>query len=276
MVERLSPLEHELQVAAGDLHYPQTPPIVQNVIRRLNPPATAARPVRRKLLWSMVLLVAFVAALMLVPPVRAAVLAWIQIGAVRILPPAPTSIPAGLPEAPPLPELFPVTATSAPSSLTPTAPSLLDLAGEMTLAEAQARLDFPILVPSGLQGLGLPERVYLQDMGGPMLVLVWLDPADPQRVRLSLHTLSSKSWAIQKAQPKVIQQVTINGQPGVWVEGPYFLQLRNQDFELTRLIEGHVLIWTQAGLTYRLETGSTLEEALLIAGSLAPLPAGTP
>jgi hypothetical protein len=37
------------------------------------------------------------------------------------------------------------------------------------------------------------------------------------------------------------------------------------------MIDGHVLIWKEGGLTYRLETDLTLEEALKIAQSLQPI-----
>jgi hypothetical protein len=223
----------------------------------------------------MVIIIAFAAGVMLVPPVRAAVLEWIQIGVVRILPPAPKPTPTDNPDKLPQPETLPVTATPAPPE-TPTTFPLPNLAGEMTLTEAQTRLDFPILVPSHPQDLGLPDQVYLQDQNGPLLVLIWLDPANPAKIQLSLHTLTPGSWGIDKFKPKVIQETSVNGQPGVWVEGPYFLQLRNLDFDLLRLIEGHVLIWTQDNLTYRLETELPLEEAILIAESLTPIPTGTP
>jgi hypothetical protein len=36
-----------------------------------------------------------------------------------------------------------------------------------------------------------------------------------------------------------------------------------------RLVSGHVLIWEEDGLTYRLETDLSMEEAVAIAESLA-------
>jgi hypothetical protein len=41
--------------------------------------------------------------------------------------------------------------------------------------------------------------------------------------------------------------------------------------ELTRLIEGHVLIWENGNITYRLETALDLKEAVKVAESLKPL-----
>jgi hypothetical protein len=280
MVDRQNRFEQEIQVIANDFSYPATPNVAQAVTLRLRPQARTSRLLARKLAWTMVIIAVLAATLMLVPPVRAAVLEWIQIGVVRIFPPAPRQAPTSLPGERPGQVLSPVTATPNSATATPPATpatfSLLNLAGETTLTEAQAQVSFPILVPSYPPELGLPDRVYLQEQSGPMLVLIWLDHANPDRVRLSLHTLARGSWGIDKMQPRVIQKTTVNGQAGVWAEGPYFLQLRNLDYEMLRLIEGHVLIWTQDNLTYRLETDLPLEEAIRVAESLTPIPAGTP
>jgi hypothetical protein len=42
--------------------------------------------------------------------------------------------------------------------------------------------------------------------------------------------------------------------------------------EFTRLVDGHVLIWADGDITYRLETNLLLEEAIRIAESLRPIP----
>jgi hypothetical protein len=276
MVDRSKSFEQEIQSAANDFTYPVTPQIAEAVMLRLKPKMQTYRLPGRRLVWALVILAVCITGLMQVPPVRAAVLEWIQIGVVRIFRPFQNPSPSGRPEGQPQLGITPVTATanarSEVPSATPASLPLPDLAGETTLDEAQRQLSFPILVPSQPEGLGLPERVYLQDQGGSMLVLVWLDPKDPKRVRLSLHTLTPGSWGIEKTSPKVVQETRVNGQPAVWTEGPYFLKLRNQDFELLRLIEGNVLIWTQNGLTYRLETDQSLEQAILMAESLGPIP----
>jgi hypothetical protein len=282
MVDRLVRFEQEIQSAAKDFSYPGTPNVAEAVMLRLKLQPQVPRLFARKFVWVMAIVVVLFSALMLVPPVRAAVLEWIQIGIVRIFPrePVPAPPPTSLPSVQPSVGIVPVMATPAPTlSIPPETPvpfSFLDLAGETTLAEAQTRVDFPILVPSYPKDLGLPDKVYLQEQGSPMLILIWLDPTNPKRVRLSLHTIAPGSWGIDKLRPKVIQQITVNGQPGVWTEGPYFLQLHNGDFEVVRLIAGHVLIWTQDKLTYRLETDLSLEEATRIAESLAPIPPTTP
>ena len=49
------------------------------------------------------------------------------------------------------------------------------------------------------------------------------------------------------------------------------LHLSNGNIDLVRLIDGHVLIWTEGNITYRLETSLSLDEALKVAESLQPI-----
>src|SRR5262249_32365160 len=111
-------------------------------------------------------------ALLLVPPVQAAVQAVIQIGVDHIFrtPPAHT----------------PTSRTPTPTPLA----SVLDRAGETTLAQAQTQVRFPIRLPAYPEDLGAPQRVFLQDLGGAAVVLVWLDPQHPGMASMSLHELS--------------------------------------------------------------------------------------
>ncbi len=250
-------LEVKLRQAGRSRVYPPTPPIARKVAMRLNQ-AAHPRLLRRRWAGAALAVLILVLTLILVPPARAAILEFIQVGVVRIF-------QAGPPPAPAL--QTPLTATPAATFL----PSVLNLAGETTLSEAQSRVDFPILIPAYPSDLGRPDHVYLQDMGSPMLVLVWMDRAHPQGVRLSLDEIAPGSWALQKFKPRLVEETKVSGQQAVWAEGPYMLQITNLNYELKRLVEGRVLIWTQSGITYRLETDLALEEAVKIAESLQPL-----
>jgi len=42
--------------------------------------------------------------------------------------------------------------------------------------------------------------------------------------------------------------------------------------KVSRLVNGHVLIWENGEVTYRLETDLSMEEAVKIAESLEPIP----
>ena len=105
-----------------------------------------------------------------------------------------------------------------------------------------------------------------------MTVLVWIDPQQPDNVLMSLHFIPTGHWAINKMGPTVIQETQVNDLSGIWAVGPYPLILSNGDIQVTRMIDGHVLIWADGEITYRLETDLSLEEAVKIAESLEPIP----
>jgi hypothetical protein len=152
---------------------------------------------------------------------------------------------------------------------------VLDLAGATTLAEARAAVNFPIPLPAYPAGLGAPSEVFVQDLDGQAVILVWRDPADPERVRLTLHLLSAPSMAeklifsLYKEDPPTVVFTTVGEHTAVWTTGPYVLHTQNGLLHEYRLIEGHVLLWNDGRLTYRLETDQDLAEAQRIAASLA-------
>jgi hypothetical protein len=262
--------EKQLLSLSKGLDYPRTPDVAGSVMRRLRASSTQTRLTlrTRRLIWSLTVVLVLFASLMLIPPARAALIEFIQIGVVRIFRSEPT------PLAPPTQEIpstaIPVTATPAPTSQ-PLIPILESLAGEMTLGEAQKAVSYPILLPSYPPDLGQPDRIFVQEAGGRMTILVWIDPQHPDKVLLSLHLIPPGSWAIDKFDPALVQETTVNGQRAIWAVGPYPLRLRNQDMQYLRLIEGRVLIWTDKDITYRLETDLSLEEAVKIAESLEPI-----
>jgi len=240
-----------LAAVARALPYPPTPNLAPAVMRRLAPrPVTAARP--RRLAYGLTLALILLAASLAVPSVRAGLLEFIQLGAVRIL--------------------FAPTGTSTPE-VTPL-PSVLDLGGQTTLAEARARLDFPIRLPAYPPDLGGPDQVFVQDLDGLSVVLVWLAPGSETEVRLSLHLLHSPLMAdklfhdVVKDQPPVVEPTEVNGTAALWTTGPYVLINRRGGFVERRLVEGHALIWVEGAVTYRLETQASLAEAVRIAESL--------
>lgn len=274
-------IETSLQEASANLTYPPTPDIAGQVRRRIaGQPKTHSTRLRR-LAWGAALTVIILAGLLAVPGVRAQVLEFLQIGVVRIFLVAPT----------PTPSLLPLMATSSSANLLPGLPtpsptplsthsptatpssSALDLAGEISLEQAARQTGFPILLPAYPTDLGLPERVFLQDLEGNVLVLVWFDPAEPGKVRFSMQQFSDQdNISVTKMQPVTVLETTVADNPAAWTEGPYLLRVQDGDIDITRLIEGHVLIWEQGGITYRLETDLSLEETVRIAESLQPWP----
>src|SRR5687768_675238 len=257
--------EKRLISISKGLDYPRTPDIAYSVMTHLRP-STRPRFLSRRLAWSLTILLILFSSLMLIPPARAAIIEFIQIGVVRIF---------GSPATPPVEEIpstvAPITATPGPT-LPALIPILEDIAGEMTLEEAQQTLDFPILLPSYPPDLGDPDRIFVQDAEGKMAILVWVDlRQQSEQILMSLHFIPRGSWAIDKAEPAVIQETSVNGQRAIWAVGPYPLRLYNGDLQFRRLIDGHVLIWEEENITYRLETDLPLEEAIKIAESLEPI-----
>ena len=259
--------EKQLTSIALGLEYPRTPDIAEAVTTRLRA-STRPRVLSKRLAWSLTLILILVSSLMLIPPARAAIIEFIQIGIVRIFPPAVEPTPeapgAATPESIP-----PLTATPASSDLIPI---LNQIAGETTLAEAQKLVDYEVLIPTYPLELGRPDRIYVQDAEGAMTILVWLDDQNPNKILMSLHFIPAGSWAIDKGYPLEILETSVNGQRAVWGEGPYPLRMYNGDLQFTRLIEGHVLIWAADDITYRLETDLPFAEAIKVAESLEPVP----
>ncbi len=258
----LPDLEVRLAQAARSFPYPPTPNLSQAVLQRMAAVEAAApprrQPVRRRLALILSILALLLAALLVVQPVRAAVLDWIRLGAVRIFLVRPTPLP--------VPTLPPGTLTPIPNpSPTPLA-SILDLSGETSLADAQARAGFTIRLPAGDSS---PDRVYYQDLGGPVIVLVWLDPAQPAHPWLVLSETAASNVIFQKIQPASVVDTTVSGKPALWVDAPYLLITGSGETNFSRLITAsHTLIWTAGPLTFRLETSLDLPEAVRRAESL--------
>jgi hypothetical protein len=260
-------LELNLIAAGRTIRYPPTPDLAGRIMKQIqaipSPERQGDRQARRRLRTSLVytlavLLVLF-AGLLAVPSVRAQILEFIQIGVVRIF----TGTPAETPT------LHPTLTSQAPSRPNP---SLLEIDGLTTLDHAVQQAEFDIRLPEYPPDLGQPDRVYFQDLEGQMLVLVWLDPDDPEKIRLSLHEYYGEAELIlTKGIVERIDETWIHDQRAVWVEGPYYLKLVNGELNLVRLIEGRVLIWEENEVTYRLETDLSLEEAVRIAESLQPI-----
>jgi hypothetical protein len=229
----------------------------------------ARRPiVRLRPLWVASLILALLLGLWAVPPVRAAILEFLQIGAVRIWLVEPTATPPPTPLPTAVPSQVVPAETPRP---TPTALfSLLNLAGETTLAEAALKAGFAIPLPSYPPDLGPPDRVFYQELNGPAVILVWTEPEQPDQAAYSLQIFGSKAF-VTKTNPAVVMTATVNGREGAWLNGPYILAYGDGSepvWEMRYLVTGHVLLWEENGLTYRLEGDFTFQEAVRMAESL--------
>lgn len=159
------------------------------------------------------------------------------------------------------------TATEGPHASPSPLPSVLDLVGRTTLAQARANVKFPIRLPAYPADLGEPDYVFVQDLDGAAVVLAWVDHEHPDRVRLSLSELSSGIY-VYKFTSSPVAVTAVHGQQALWTTGPYMVQVQDGTYEQRRFVTGHALIWTEGNITYRLETAVSLDEAVRIAESL--------
>ncbi len=201
------------------------------------------------------------------PEARARILAFLRIGSIEIV--VPTATPA-LATAPSVAATE--QATTRPAASPTPLSSRLNLNGQTTLDDARKRVDFPIRLPTYPPDLGTPDGVYLQDLGGSAVILVWLEPGSSTRVKMSLHQLTEDAFARKQAPREFIQETSVDGNRAAWVRGPHFLEFKTPgggfDMRERRLVPGNVLIWEENEITYRLETELPLEEAVRVAESL--------
>jgi hypothetical protein len=265
-----NPIERLLVQAGRDFPYPPTPDVAGQVAVRQGNQARPLPGWRIRLTWAAAIILFVLAVLLAVPPVRAQILQFLQFGAVRIF----LSTPTPTPTLTPTQTVIPRTVTPAPTFTPSPAPSFLNLAGETTLAQAQQSVDFPILLPSFPADLGPPDKVFLQDLGGPTVILVWLQPDDLAKVRMSLILFGPGSFA-GKYAPDTMTSTTVNGQDALWLQGNHALILQRRDSSsgnVELIVNANVLLWMDGGITYRLETSLPLDEARRVAQSVKSAP----
>ena len=103
-------LENRLRSIANGMEYPRTPNIAGSLTTRLRT-STRSRFNSKALAWSLTISLVLCSSLMLIPPARAAILEFIQIGVVRIFPK-----PADVTHTPVSETLVPLTVTSSPQT----------------------------------------------------------------------------------------------------------------------------------------------------------------
>jgi hypothetical protein len=156
----------------------------------------------------------------------------------------------------------------------------LDLGVRVTLASAQKRLQFRILVPS-FQRLGHPDDVYVDGpLSGQVSLVYRARPGFPAAAKTGVGLLITEFHAgLEPAILKklafmgtTVENVRVSGSPGVWLSGsPHFFGYATGNGEV--IIEqlrlaGNTLLWVRGGLTYRLEAQVTRDVALQIAASM--------
>jgi hypothetical protein len=154
----------------------------------------------------------------------------------------------------------------------------IDLGKQTTVDEAVRRVDFRVLVPHDPL-VGPPTAIYVADSPpGGRVDMVWatmpLLPAIGDTGVGMLYTQfahgDSPGYSKEVGEGTEVVSVIVRGQPGLWIEGaPHTVTRRGDDSGVGRLA-ANVLMWDEGGVTHRLETTLTLEEAQRIVGTLAP------
>lgn len=277
-------LERRLTALSREVAYPPTPDIAGRVRQRIALAPPPARPRRWPRLALAVAAALLLAAIVFAasPRLRTAVAGRLGLPGVNII--QATAVPVPPPTATPLAGA-PLPATATPSPVG----AELDLGARVSLAAAQRRVGFPILVPAAL---GPPDAVYIAlpsatpvpnsppaPPGGLVTLVYRPRPALPAAAQTGVGLLlgefrgrTDRVFLTKMAGPNTtITAVTVDGAPGFWLAGqPHeFLYedpsgvVRSQTLRLA----GNTLLWQHGALTLRLEADVDEATALRLAAS---------
>jgi hypothetical protein len=228
--------------------------LVPGVLQRLRdeaPDREAKATHRRRGLLVAAVAATVLAACATIPPVRDALVSIFRVNGIEVRqapPPAPTSTSAA--------------PTPSPSASLPLV--YTGLGDATTEAEAEAYSSGRLLHPGAL---GVPDRVFRRD------ALVTLAYGRRAPTWLVMEVVLPSRLLLEKIvmTGAHVHRVTVNGQQGVWVEGPqeliYVPGAGEPQVEEPRL-SGNSLIWEQDGVAVRIETTQGLAEALKVAESM--------
>ena len=167
--------------------------------------------------------------------------------------------------------------TPYPTS-TPVSPaSGMKLGGKTDLYRLSNRSGLEVRIPTAYDELVTPGLVFLQDLGGPAVILAWYLPGREDDLRMVLYELQNGAWQQEQvgSLEKVVTETTVNGNPARWIEGPTAAYVDaggggEKVDKRTYIKDSHTLVWEENGVTYRLEAAIPVEEAVRIAESLIP------
>jgi hypothetical protein len=154
----------------------------------------------------------------------------------------------------------------------------LALGRQMTFAQAQATLPYPIIRP---QALGDPDLVYLLDPADSHgVALVYLPRADlPASAQTGVGALVIEypgqvqpNFFLKMLGPDAtLENVTINGSAGYWISGrPHdllYLDPNGNVRDDSLRLAGNTIVWDEGTLTIRIEANLGKADALRLATS---------
>jgi hypothetical protein len=257
-------LERALTGLGGRIDYPEGVGLAQAVTRRLEagPETMTVRAPRRRRR----LVLAFAIGLLLLT--AAAVAAVLRVGGIELRPaPTPT---ATTPSPTPTPTR---TTTPPPDDVVTEFPD--GLGPEVTLEEADAAVDFRILVPAAL---GEPDEIHLNtEVPGGMVSFVYLPgPGLPEIGRSGAAVVVTQFGGLVEGVKEFNSElppvpVDIRGNQGFYVQGFHAFVFIDDDGD-HRIVDsrrvGSTLIWQEAGAVIRVESDLPVARVVEIAESM--------
>lgn len=267
-------LEAALADLGAHVAFPAAPDLRARVLARIAEP-------RRVAWWQLLssprygfapalvtLALALVAVLVFSPEARATATDILRLRGVEIFRgPVPTPSP---------------TPTRSPGAVVPSPTDPLGLGERVSLDEARARAGFAVIVP-GDPVLGTPDDVYVRAVtGGTQVTFVYRVrpdiPVSPQAgisalvSELSGGTVDEGFFGKVLDRNTTLEKVTIDGQPGFWIQGqPHFFfynaGVAGRVEQETLRLAGNTLIWQRGTLLLRLEAQVDKATALRIAAT---------
>lgn len=262
-----TPTDEQLEAALAELaarvDWPRTPDVAAAVGATIHafeasPSLVAPRlslPSRRRTL------LVIAAALLALAGAALAARVVIELGAVavEVLPGRPTALPTNV-------------ATS------------VDLGREVSPQEAAAIAGFPAALPPSL---GPPDRTWVDeteidfdsDGVARRIASAWSPtselPVLPGTGAGAVLMQFQGSWEVASkqlfAETNHFGEAIVDGRPAFWTTGEHELVLIAGGEPVEVLVTGNVLIWQDAGFTFRLETALGKQRAVRLAGSVEPV-----
>lgn len=252
-------LEAQLRLLSASIEYPPTPALARMVSERLAAEAARRRPrlpLRRVALAFVAVVVAVAAALIVSPQARTTVLGWLGLKGVLVQPvknlPSPTPARGSMAER-------------------------LQLGEPMSLSAATSRVTFHVFIP---ESLGNPDQVFLKDpppLGSEVSLAYAPRTGLPPTKETSLGLLLMEFrgdinpgfFGKLTGAGTTVEVVDVNGSRGYWISGEpheFYYGKGTGDINVETLrLAGNTLLWEVNGVTLRIESALTKEQALAIA-----------